>query len=138
VFFPCITSPSDKVLGHYIQDAVDLFSKTLPVLKDLRNPAMRPRHWASLSEAVGTPLDPASDMFTTGQTIELHLHQHADTAAALSIMATKELAIEQTISVCTRAIIIMIMITRFESKATHPLGSGEVKEGHLVVSICSL
>lgn len=75
------------------------FKKTMPLITDLRNPAMRPRHWAQLQEAVGATFDPASQGFTLDSVMNLHLDLHVDYISELSAGATKELAIEQSISV---------------------------------------
>lgn len=60
---------------------------------------MRPRHWASLMEAVGTSFDPNGPAFTLDSVVKLHLDQHADMIADLSGNASKELAIETSIQV---------------------------------------
>lgn len=38
----------------WLKDTVDAFKKTLPLITDLRNPAMRPRHWQQLMEHIGS------------------------------------------------------------------------------------
>ncbi len=74
----------------------------MPLIMDLRNPAMRPRHWANLMEVVGSKFDPAGPTFTLDSVVKLHLDQHADLIADLSGNASKELAIEMSIQVsCT-------------------------------------
>ena len=78
---------------------MDSFKKTMPLIMDLRNPAMRPRHWASLMEVVGSKFDPAGPTFTLDSVVKLHLDQHADLIADLSGNASKELAIEMSIQV---------------------------------------
>ena len=83
----------------YAQDVVDSFKKTMPLITDMRNPAMRPRHWARLMEAIGAAFDPTAPGFTLDSVIGLHLDQHADIIAELSANATKELAIELSIQV---------------------------------------
>jgi dynein heavy chain len=37
----------------WLQGVVESFKKTMPLITDLRNPAMRPRHWQELMEHVG-------------------------------------------------------------------------------------
>ena len=76
---------------------MDSFKKTMPLIMDLRNPAMRPRHWANLMEVVGATFDPAGPGFTLDSVVKLHLDQHADLIADLSSNASKELAIETSI-----------------------------------------
>ncbi len=38
----------------WIKDTIDAFKKTMPLITDLRNPAMRQRHWEQLMELMGT------------------------------------------------------------------------------------
>jgi dynein heavy chain len=47
-----------------IRDTIDAFKKTMPLIIDLRNPAMRPRHWQQLMDHIGSRFDPNSDTFT--------------------------------------------------------------------------
>lgn len=51
------------VWAHY-KETVDSFKKTMPLVMDLRNPAMRPRHWSALMDAVGEQFDPEGEDFT--------------------------------------------------------------------------
>ena len=37
----------------WLKDTIDAFKKTMPLITDLRNPAMRPRHWQQLMEHIG-------------------------------------------------------------------------------------
>ena len=83
---------------------MDSFKKTMPLIMDLRNPAMRPRHWANLMEVVGATFDPVGPGFTLDSVVKLHLDQHADLIADLSSNASKELAIETSIQACSLSI----------------------------------
>jgi dynein heavy chain, axonemal len=38
----------------WIKDTIDSFKRTMPLITDLRNPAMRPRHWMQLIDHIGT------------------------------------------------------------------------------------
>jgi len=38
----------------WLKDTVDAFKKTMPLITDLRNPAMRPRHWQQLMDHINT------------------------------------------------------------------------------------
>ena len=78
---------------------MESFKKTMPLITDLRNPAMRERHWAQLMDHIGTKFDPAGESFTLESVINLHLDQHVDFIAELSGNASKELGIETAIQV---------------------------------------
>lgn len=88
--------------GGLWQDALEVFCKAVPVARELRNPAMRPRHWVSLSETLNTVLDPSSETLTLGVLLDVNIQRHADMVVTLSLTATKELAIEQTLTVRSR------------------------------------
>lgn len=81
-----------------IRERVDAFKRTMPLIADLRNPAMRPRHWKQLMEAIQTTFNPASDGFTLDSIVQLRLDQHAEFIGEMSVNSTKELAIEQSIA----------------------------------------
>lgn len=80
------------------RDRIDAFKRTMPLIADLRNPAMRPRHWAQLMAAIQVDFEPASDAFTLDSIVKLRLDQHAEFIGEMSVNATKELAIEQSLA----------------------------------------
>jgi hypothetical protein len=38
----------------WLKGTIESFKKTMPLITDLRNPAMRPRHWQQLMEHIGS------------------------------------------------------------------------------------
>ncbi|KAJ3115964.1 Dynein heavy chain 2, axonemal [Phlyctochytrium bullatum] len=72
--------------------------RTIPVLLDLKNPAMRDRHWAQLMDEIGKSFQPSSPTFTLEKVLDLGLDQYAESINALSGAATKELSIEDGIN----------------------------------------
>eukprot|EP00879_Flechtneria_rotunda_P019356 GHRR01020328.1.p1 GENE.GHRR01020328.1~~GHRR01020328.1.p1 ORF type:complete len:1679 (+),score=578.13 GHRR01020328.1:143-5179(+) len=86
------------LLWGWFRDKIDAFKKTMPLITDLRNPAMRQRHWQQLMEHIGTSFDPADTNFTLETVMALRLDQHAEFIAELSVNATKELAIETSLA----------------------------------------
>ena len=77
---------------------LDRFRETIPLIQDLRNPALRKRHWDSLQERVGKDFDPKSADFTLNEVVKLGLNQHAEFIGELSTNANKELAIEMALN----------------------------------------
>eukprot|EP01042_Synura_sphagnicola_P000546 gene546-588_t len=73
---------------------LDKFRETIPLIQDLRNKALRPRHWAALQERVGAEFDPTSPSFTLNEVVKLGLNAHSEYIGELSTNANKELAIE--------------------------------------------
>ncbi|GMH41208.1 hypothetical protein BSKO_09118 [Bryopsis sp. KO-2023] len=84
------------IWGH-IRETVESFKRTMPLVTDLRNQAMRERHWENIMESIGTSFDPNADDFTLDSVVQLRLDRHAEFIAELSTNATKELAIELSI-----------------------------------------
>lgn len=82
-----------------MKETVDAFKCTTPLIMDLRNPAMRDRHWNSIMNVIGTVFDPLADTFTLDSMVQLRLDKHAESIAELSTNASKELAIEVSIQV---------------------------------------
>jgi dynein heavy chain len=83
---------------HAVKDRVEQFLKTLPLITDLRNEAMRSRHWDSLRAEIKKDFDPHSENFTLEQVFSLGLNLHSDFIAELSSTANKELNIETALA----------------------------------------
>jgi dynein heavy chain len=79
----------------YLRDKVNQVKRVLPVLQDLRNPALRERHWSQLVDEIGKQFDPTSPQSTLDVVLQLGLDQYSDSIATMSGAATKELSIEQ-------------------------------------------
>ena len=86
-----------KVLES-LKERVDNMKKLMPLIGDLRNPAMRERHWQELMGEVGKTFDPHSEGFTLETVIALGLEHYQETITTLSTAAGKELAIEEAIA----------------------------------------
>ncbi|XP_076632445.1 dynein heavy chain 2, axonemal kl-2 [Colletes latitarsis] len=79
---------------EYSRMQVDKFRRTLPLITDLKNPAMRPRHWSKLKETIGRDFDETSETFTLELIAEMQLQNFAEQIDEISNAATMELAIE--------------------------------------------
>ncbi|XP_076240945.1 dynein heavy chain 2, axonemal kl-2 [Calliopsis andreniformis] len=86
---------------EYARMEVDKFRRTLPLITDLKNPAMRPRHWQRVKKTTDRDFDETSKDFTLSVIAEMQLQNFAEEIGEISNSATMELAIEsglQTIS----------------------------------------
>ncbi|KNC97489.1 uncharacterized protein SPPG_07404 [Spizellomyces punctatus DAOM BR117] len=79
----------------HLRDRVQHTRRTLPLLQDLKNPAMRDRHWSQLMDEVAKTFDPSGADFTLEKILDMGLDQYAESISNLSAAATKELSIEQ-------------------------------------------
>lgn len=86
-----------------LKDRINQTKRTVPLLLDLRNPAMRDRHWNSIMDEIGKTFSTSDEGFTLDKILDLGLDQHTETISALSVAATKELSIEQGIRTITDA-----------------------------------
>ncbi|KAJ3172703.1 Dynein heavy chain 2, axonemal, partial [Geranomyces variabilis] len=86
-----------------LRDRVQHTRRTLPLFQDMKNPALRERHWAELMDEVGKTFDPAGADFTLEKILDMGLDQYAESIATLSAAATKELSIEQGLQTITEA-----------------------------------
>ncbi|PVD19154.1 hypothetical protein C0Q70_21718 [Pomacea canaliculata] len=74
---------------------VDQFKRTMPLITDLKNKAMRPRHWDQIQTEMQRQFDHRSEDFTLERIIEFGFDQYGEQIGDISGAATKELAIEQ-------------------------------------------
>ena len=77
---------------------INRFKSNLPLINDLRSPAMRPRHWTQLQEEIQQTFDPNSADFTLEKVTSLGLHMHAEAIANLAGVAQRELNIENNLA----------------------------------------
>uniref|UniRef100_A0A672FP66 Dynein axonemal heavy chain 2 n=1 Tax=Salarias fasciatus TaxID=181472 RepID=A0A672FP66_SALFA len=74
---------------------IEHFRKIIPLIADLRNSAMRDRHWKQICEEGQCSFDPTSPEFTLEKIISLGLDKYAEKISEISGAASKELFIEQ-------------------------------------------
>lgn len=60
----------------WLKETIDAFKKTMPLITDLRNPAMRPRHWQQLMEHINTRSAPQGTVATVCRTIRCQAQNH--------------------------------------------------------------
>ncbi|XP_030042289.1 dynein axonemal heavy chain 2 [Microcaecilia unicolor] len=76
---------------------IDQFKRTLPLITDLRSPALRERHWNQVKNEVQKVFDQTADDFTLEKIVGLGLDLHAAKINDISLAAAKELNIEQSL-----------------------------------------
>ncbi|RKO93650.1 dynein heavy chain and region D6 of dynein motor-domain-containing protein [Blyttiomyces helicus] len=77
-----------------LKERINQTKRSIPLLLDLKNDALRDRHWAQLMEEIGKTFDPAGPDFTLEKILEIGMDQYSESISALSAAATKELSIE--------------------------------------------
>ncbi|XP_055012614.1 dynein axonemal heavy chain 2 [Boleophthalmus pectinirostris] len=79
----------------FSKNKIEQFKKIITLISDLRNPAMRDRHWKQVHEELQCQFDHNSPEFTLEKIISLHFDKFDDKICEISGAATKELSIEQ-------------------------------------------
>ncbi|KAF0977183.1 hypothetical protein FDP41_003836 [Naegleria fowleri] len=82
----------DVFLG--LQNFVDNFMVTLPMIQKLRNPGMRSRHWKQLMEKAKFQFD-ISNNFTLADLLALELHNYQENVNEIVDRAEKEMKMEK-------------------------------------------
>lgn len=77
-----------------LKKTVDDFLETLPLVTQLANPSMRPRHWEKLQEVTGKALSVGSDTFKLSTLLEAGLLEVADDVEDIANSSVKERSIE--------------------------------------------
>lgn len=71
------------------------FKKTMPLISNLKEPAMGARHWNILMKELDVTFDPNSDSFTLMSIFEMKFNEHGDIIATIAMIARKEFEVEQ-------------------------------------------
>ncbi|KAM8972622.1 dynein axonemal heavy chain 2 [Pelodytes ibericus] len=107
---------------------IDQFKRTMPLIADLRNPALRDRHWSQVKKETHGTFDQTADDFTLERIVQLGLDQNVEKISEISMAATKELSIEQALENISRTWDVTLLdIVRYKDKGHHRLrGTDEV------------
>ncbi|CAH6786111.1 Dnah2 [Phodopus roborovskii] len=107
---------------------IEQFKRTMPLISDLRNPALRERHWDQVKDEVQREFDQESESFTLEQIVLLGMDQHVEKIGEISASATKELAIEVGLQNIARTWdVTQLDIVPYKDKGHHRLrGTEEV------------
>ena len=89
-----------KHLAPYrvVEERIGSFRDSIPLFSDLKNEALRPRHWKQLMDATGTSFDFNAQTTTLESLFAMNLDQHADVIADITSAAMKEVSIERGIA----------------------------------------
>uniref|UniRef100_A0A8D0HGT5 Dynein axonemal heavy chain 2 n=1 Tax=Sphenodon punctatus TaxID=8508 RepID=A0A8D0HGT5_SPHPU len=107
---------------------IEQFKRTMPLISDLRNPALRKRHWDQVKDLVLRTFDETAEDFRLENIVELGLDQHVEKISEISASATKELSIELSLQNIAKAWEVTVLdIVPYKEKEHHRLrGTDEV------------
>eukprot|EP01135_Chromosphaera_perkinsii_P009070 Nk52_evm1s1607 gene=Nk52_evmTU1s1607 len=83
-----------------VSESISDFKDSLPLLQDLKNDALRGRHWQELMKATGKSFS-VDDNLTLSMLFSMELHRYSDKIADIVDGAQKELNIEKGLNVLT-------------------------------------
>ncbi|XP_044040597.1 dynein axonemal heavy chain 2-like isoform X2 [Siniperca chuatsi] len=86
----------------FSKNKIDQFKRIIPLIADLRNPAMRDRHWKQICKDLQCSFDHTSTEFTLENIISLGFDKYADKICEISGAASKELSIEKGLEDITK------------------------------------
>nr|XP_046467282.1 dynein axonemal heavy chain 10 [Neodiprion pinetum] len=82
-------------VGQALDNLMKGFKNSVPLFVELKNEAMRERHWLELMEKTGKYFDMSPDRFTLENMFAMDLAKYQDIAERIVTNAVKELAIER-------------------------------------------
>nr|XP_019958870.1 PREDICTED: dynein heavy chain 2, axonemal [Paralichthys olivaceus] len=116
----------DWHIVDFSKDRIAQFKRIIPLIADMRNPAMRDRHWKQICEEIKCSVDQTSAEFTLEKIISLGLDKYADEISEITGAAIKELSIEQGLESIIKTWEEMFLdIVPYKDKGYYRLGSTE-------------
>ncbi|KAJ3602266.1 hypothetical protein NHX12_030025 [Muraenolepis orangiensis] len=82
-------------VAFFLEGRMKEFKESLPLLLDLKNEALRERHWRDLMERSGTSFDMNPETFTLENMFSIELHKYGGVIDDIVTSAVKELSIEK-------------------------------------------
>ncbi|XP_067862341.1 dynein axonemal heavy chain 10 [Heptranchias perlo] len=82
-------------VGFYLESQMKEFKESIPLLLDLKNEALRVRHWRELMARTGTEFEMRTETFTLENMFAMQLHKYSDVIGDIVTAAIKELGIEK-------------------------------------------
>uniref|UniRef100_A0A8D0HBM0 Dynein axonemal heavy chain 10 n=1 Tax=Sphenodon punctatus TaxID=8508 RepID=A0A8D0HBM0_SPHPU len=82
-------------VAYHLETKMKAFKDSIPLLLDLKNEALRERHWKELMERTGTSFEMTTETFTLENMFAMELHMHTDVINEIVGSAVKELSIEK-------------------------------------------
>ncbi|XP_062843095.1 dynein axonemal heavy chain 1 [Trichomycterus rosablanca] len=130
--------PACLNVASYVRGIIEEFRPNIPLIQGLRNPGMRSRHWALLSERISMSVKPKANL-TFSRCLELGLQQHVDEIARVAEVAGKEYAIEQALDkMNTEWSSVMFEVLPYKETGTYILKSpdeaSQLLDDHIVMT----
>ncbi|CAL8343019.1 unnamed protein product [Lota lota] len=117
-------------VAFFLEGRMKEFKESLPLLLDLKNEALRERHWRELMESTGTSFDMNPETFTLENMFSIELHKYGGVIGDIVTAAVKELSIEKGVKEVVETWEMMKFTVQRYFKGTQERGSilGPVEE----------
>lgn len=86
-------------IGQMLDIKIKQFKNSIPLMVNLKNEALRERHWNMLMEKTGQVFDMSPERFTLENMFAMELHRYQDIAEGIVNNAVKELQIEKGVKI---------------------------------------
>ena len=112
-------------VAQEVKHQIEEFRPYIPLIQGLRNPGMRNRHWEQLSNTVGFPVYPKSNL-TFSKCLEMGLQNHTEAISKVAEVAGKEFSIEQALDKMEREWeSVLLEISAYKETGTYIMKSGD-------------
>ncbi|XP_030358369.1 dynein heavy chain 10, axonemal isoform X4 [Strigops habroptila] len=88
-------------VAFLLESRMKAFRDSVPLLLDLKNEALRERHWQELMEQTGIHFEMTTETFTLENMFAMELHRYSDVISEIVGSAVKELGIEKGVKEIT-------------------------------------
>ncbi|MEW5300897.1 MAG: hypothetical protein WDW36_003791 [Sanguina aurantia] len=123
-----LTGEPQQVARRYHRKLVE-FEGHMPLLRALRTPGLRQRHWARVYDDLPALAAQDRSRWTLHGMLQLDMHHHASLVRDAAELASRELAIEQSVSSVSDAFYAMLLVfaedTASGFSGVHALTNGE-------------
>ena len=89
-------SPGAAAVAGMLRQETDKFRKNVPVIQSLASPALKDRHWTTLSERIGQDISP-DDELTLDQLLGMGILESWDTVEEVCVVAEKEYGLDKAL-----------------------------------------
>ena len=86
-----------------LRNKVEELKNTMPVVVDLRSPALQPRHWEQIREVLERDIDITDSSFTLKTLIDMKVNDKKDEIADIALKAKKEQELERQLNEIIKA-----------------------------------
>jgi len=81
----------------FTRNRLEVFKRSIPVIHEIKSPALRERHWNNIFETIGSTFDPNDPAFTFEVIVSYAMERYAEEIGEIVSTAQKELIVENTV-----------------------------------------